>query len=162
MAQSKYKDKQIKARLNPSIRLKDLNKQSLFRSIQEIEEYDKIHYRRTCGPYQQPRQKKKTKERSKEHCFEMFGSSSDESIDYHELQSYKPGSLGLIRIREKKERFPRPPSVKKASSKDRNFDRISAFILSELRLVNKFEKKGENDLVKIKPVIRDNRKYYVP
>ena len=151
------KDKYFKRCMNTStIRLTNLNKEALFRKIQEIEEFDKIHYRKTC--IFQPKVRRKPRIFDEDESVRQ--SSSEESIDYYEFEPYKPGTLGLISVKDKKQKSHKVISTSKLRPKETVFDLISTIILNELGIVNKFMKKGKY-FIKVDPKIREKRKFYV-
>lgn len=150
------KDKHIKRSTKASnIRLKDLNKDTLFRKIREVEEFDKIQYRKTCIFH--PKFKKKLHVYDED---ESDGeSSSEESVEYYNCEPYQPGTLGLISFKETKQKSRKMITARKLRPKETEFDLISAIILSEVGLLNKFMKKDKY-YVKVEPKIREKRKFY--
>lgn len=151
------KDKHLKRNTKTSsVRLKDLNKDTLFRKIRELEEFDKIQYRKTCIFH--PKFNKKLYVYDEDES--EGGSSSEESVEYYNCEPYQPGTLGLINVKETKQKSHKAITERKLRPKETEFDLISAIILSELGLLNKFMKKDKY-YVKAEPKIREKRKFYV-
>lgn len=150
-------DKDLKRNTKASsVRLRDLNKDTLFRKIRELEEFDKIQYRKTCIFH--PKLKRKLHVYDED---ESDGeSSSEESVEYYNCEPYHPGTLGLINVKETKQKSRKAITARKLRAKETDFDLISAIILSDVGLLNKFMKKDKY-YVKIEPKIRENRKFYV-
>lgn len=150
-------DKHLKRSIKISnVRLKDLNKDTLFRKIREVEEFDKTQYRKTCIIH--PKFKKKLQVYDENES--EGGSSSEESVEYYNCEPYQPGTLGLINVKETRQKSRKLLTARKLRPKETEFDLISAIILSDLGLLNKFMKKDKY-YVKVEPKIREKRKFYV-
>lgn len=148
----------LEKRTKINILLKDLNHEILQRKVKHIEEHDKIRYRKTCFPY--PRLERKPKSYGKEDS-DPYHSSSDESIEYDDVTPYTMGSFGIIPTSVSRSTRRRKEPMKRLVSTTTCFDWGAAMILSEMGLLNKFERKGDF-FVRKNVNIRVNRRYYVP
>lgn len=139
--------------VNVNFRLKDVDKDYLFRKIKEIQEHDIVHYRRTCSFFTYPKKMSGIRHDS---------SDSDDSANVplprlDEPKVYEPGSFGFIRVRRKKKLFAMKRLRKHFKCKRKFEDIESAIILSDTGHLNKFELSHKDKAYVFQPALGDSR-----
>ncbi|KAF8786602.1 hypothetical protein HNY73_008296 [Argiope bruennichi] len=143
--------------------LSDMTRESFFKKIRKLEERDRITYKKPYPYYYSPPKHYPRSIISKPSEDSLRDSSSEESIEYEVINSYEVGSLGLVpfgkEIGSKKYQAIKSPRSLNLESRQLNFDLVTARILSDLGLLNKFEK-IDNTLVLRKRPVKKKRQYY--
>lgn len=146
--------------------LSNITRDSLFKKIRNLEDRDRITYRKPHSSYYSLKKRYPRSIISKPSWDSLRDSSSEESIEYEVINSYEVGSLGLVPFEEDIEsekcqtiKTPQPLKLE-SKSKQLNFDLVTARILSDMGLLNKFERTYENTIFLRRHPLRKRRQYY--
>ncbi|GFV59831.1 uncharacterized protein TNCV_4739591 [Trichonephila clavipes] len=144
--------------------LSDFTREIFFQKIRQVEEEDRITYRQPYSYYYATKRQYPKSIKSKPSWDNLSKSSSEESIEYEVINSYEMGSLGLVPVRGKIE-FEKKREATKSTppakcNKKLNFDPVAVKLLSDLGLLNKFERSDCNTLTLRKRFIPKRRQYY--
>ncbi|GFR10990.1 uncharacterized protein TNCT_622311 [Trichonephila clavata] len=144
--------------------LSDFTRETFFQKIRQVEEEDRITYRQPYSYYYATKRQYPKSIKSKPSWDSLSKSSSEESIEYEVINSYEMGSLGLVPVKAEIEFEKEPKATKisppKCDTKKLNFDPVAVKLLSDLGLLNKFERSDCNTLTLRKRFIQKKRQYY--